>query len=199
MIEFDAYLKALAKHDRHTSTELTYRPELTFLLNSISGSTDPNIKITHEPKRLEEYGAPDYKITQSDRIIGYVETKDIGAKLDEVLKSDQIKRYKTLSNNIILTDYLQWIWLKDGKVADRQTLCYTSDLDNHRFKPDADKVKQVRNLLNNFFSTAPEGIAHTQKTGNSPGSARPSPQRIYLVRTEKTGKGRQRRQADRPV
>jgi hypothetical protein len=163
MIEFDAYLKALAKHDRHTSTELTYRPELTFLLNSISGSTDPNIKITHEPKRLEEYGAPDYKITQSDRIIGYVETKDIGAKLDEVLKSEQIKRYKTLSNNIILTDYLQWIWLKDGKVADRQTLCYTSDLDNHRFKPDADKVKQVRNLLNNFFSTAPEGIAHPKK------------------------------------
>jgi hypothetical protein len=170
MTEFVTYLKELAKHDRSKSTEMTYRPELKDLLSCISSSINSKIRITHEPKRLEEYGAPDFKITLNDRIIGYVETKDIGAKLDEVLKSDQIKRYKTLSNNIILTDYLEWIWLKDGKVTDRQTLCYTSDLDSHRFKPDTDRH------------------CPPQETGNCSGYTCPASQNLYLGGTAQTVK-----------
>jgi hypothetical protein len=39
-------------------------------------------------------------------IIGYVENKAIGENLDRVLKSEQIARYRTLSENIVVTDYL---------------------------------------------------------------------------------------------
>jgi hypothetical protein len=37
-------------------------------------------------------------------ILGYVEDKTIGENLDRVLKSEQIARYKSLSQNIVLTD-----------------------------------------------------------------------------------------------
>jgi len=62
------------------------------------------------------------KITKSGGLIlGYVENKAIGENLDKVLKSNQIARYKSLSQNIILTDYLHFIWInKDG--VQRETL-----------------------------------------------------------------------------
>jgi hypothetical protein len=49
-------------------------------------------------------GAPDFKVTKSGLILGYVENKPIGENLDRVLKSDQIARSKSLSQNIVLTD-----------------------------------------------------------------------------------------------
>jgi hypothetical protein len=55
-------------------------------------------------------------------ILGYVETKQIGENLDLVLKSEQIAKYKTLSQNIVLTDYLHFVWIsKDG--IQRESLC----------------------------------------------------------------------------
>jgi len=163
MQDFLQYIGALTKSDRTQITGHTHRKDLQILLESIAREMNLKIRIIHEPKRLDEYGAPDFKITQFELIIGYVENKKLGDKLDETLKSDQITKYKSLSGNIILTDYLEWIWLKDGKIEDRKALCYLSDLDAHRFKPDAEKINQVHNLIKNFFSTAPEGIANPKK------------------------------------
>jgi hypothetical protein len=53
-------------------------------------------------------------------ILGYVENKAMGENLAKVLKSDQIAKYKILSDNIVLTDYLQFIWInKYGPVQAR--------------------------------------------------------------------------------
>ena len=43
-------------------------------------------------------------------IVGYVETKALGENLEKVLKSDQITKYKT-RQNIVLTDYCEFIWI----------------------------------------------------------------------------------------
>ncbi len=95
-------------------------------------------------------------------ILGYVENKTIGENLDKVLKSDQIARYKSLSQNIILTDYLHFIWInKDG--IQRETLCHATDLDNRKFRLRDDRVDAVAKLLQGFFSTAPEGIGQSQQ------------------------------------
>jgi hypothetical protein len=113
--EFDVYLRKLRETPLEEHTEHTGRSALETLLNAFTArATGPKITIQHEPKRTPEKGAPDFKISRTGTILGYVETKAVGENLDKVLKSAQIARYKSLSQNIILTDYLQFIWTQQG-------------------------------------------------------------------------------------
>lgn len=89
--------------------------------NLLTEFTDTHkISIIHESRRDKKgRGAPDFKFLFNDTEIGYLENKKIGEDLDEVLKSDQIRKYKTLTDNLILTDYSRWIWIyKDEVVKD---------------------------------------------------------------------------------
>lgn len=156
---FDAYLRKLRATPPAEHTEYTGRAALEELLNAFATA---KTKIQHEPKKVSGRGAPDFKVTRQGMILGYVETKTIGENLDKVLKSDQIARYKSLSQNIILTDYLHFIWInKDG--TQRESLCHPADLENRRFRPNDDRVAAVSQLLEGFFSTAPEGIGRAQQ------------------------------------
>lgn len=159
---FDRYLLALRKTAIGDKTEHTDRSALETLLNAFAGEAEGKPKVQHEPKRVAGKGAPDFKIGRRGLILGYVENKAIGENLDKVLKSDQIGKYKELSNNIVLTDYLQFIWIgKDG--IRRETLCHESDLENRKFKVRDDRIAAVAKLLQGFFSTAPEGIGKSQQ------------------------------------
>jgi predicted helicase len=159
---FDAYLRSLRKTPLEDHTELTGRAALESLLNAVAAkAADKDTAVQHEPKREALKGAPDFKVTRRGMILGYVETKGIGENLDKVLKSEQIAKYKSLSQNIVLTDYLHFIWIgKDG--VQRETLCHATDLENPRFRPREDRVAAVGKLLEAFFSTAPEGIGRAQ-------------------------------------
>jgi N-6 DNA Methylase len=159
---FDRYLLALRKTALEEKTEHTDRLALETLLQALADETQKGIKVQHEPKRVANKGAPDFKITKSGLILGYVENKAIGEPLDKVLKSEQIVKYKTLSQNIIVTDYLHFAWInKDG--IQRETLCHGTDFENRKFRLREDRVDSVRKLLHGFFSTAPEGIGRVQQ------------------------------------
>jgi hypothetical protein len=159
---FDRYLLALRKTPIDEKTEHTDRAALQTLLQALADGSTKGVAVQHEPKRIADKGAPDFKITQRGLILGYVENKAIGENLDKVLKSDQIKRYKSLSQNIILTDYLHFIWInKDG--VQRETLCHPTDLESRKFRLHEDRVDAVAKLLQSFFSTAPEGIGRAQQ------------------------------------
>jgi hypothetical protein len=159
--DFERYLLALRKIALSEKTEHTDRLALETLLQAFAGEAGGGIRVQHEPKRAADKGAPDFKITKSGLILGYVENKGIGEPLDKVLKSDQIARYKTLSQNIVLTDYLHFIWIgKDG--IQRATLCHATDLENRKFRLRDESVAEVARLLEAFFSTAPEGIGRSQ-------------------------------------
>ena len=67
----------------------------------------------NEPKLAGDKGFPDFKVAKAGSIVGYVEVKTIGENLDAVLKSKQIEKYKSLSKNILLTDYLHFIWINN--------------------------------------------------------------------------------------
>jgi len=159
---FDRYLHAL-RQDRDDKTELSDRGALETLLKVAAQESDPAIRVIHEAKKVRGKGGPDFKVMKAGMILGYVEDKTIGANLDEVLKSDQITRYKQLSNNILLTDYLQFVWLKDGKVNGRELIAFPHDLEGKAKKPREDRVKAVSTLLRAFFSTAPEGIGRAEQ------------------------------------
>lgn len=159
---FDRYLLALRKTPLDEKTEHTDRSALETLLQAVADEGDSDATVHHEPKRVAEKGAPDFKVVRRGLILGYVENKGIGESLDKVLKSDQIARYKTLSQNIILTDYLHFIWInKDG--IQRETLCHATDLENPKFRLREDRVAAVSQLLQGFFSTAPQDIARAQQ------------------------------------
>ncbi len=159
---FDRYLLALRKTPVDDKTEHTDRAALESLLQAVADANALGVGVHHEPKRVADKGAPDFKVTKGGLILGYVENKAIGENLDKVLKSDQIARYKSLSQNIILTDYLHFAWInKDG--IQRETLCHATDLENLKYRLRDDRVAAVSKLLQGFFSTAPEGIGRAQQ------------------------------------
>lgn len=159
---FETYLHSL-RQDRDQKTEHSDRTALEALLKASAHAADPAIRIIHEPKRVRGAGAPDFRVMKAAMILGYVEDKAIGENLDQVLKSDQIARYKQLSSNILLTDYLQFIWIKDGKVNGREPIAFPHDLEGRQRRPREDRVKAVATLLRGFFSIAPEGIGRAQQ------------------------------------
>ena len=98
----EGYLKQVTQqHRQSNATEHSYRPYLQSLVQEIV----PKIGITNEPRR-QACGAPDYVLSRGDVPVGYIETKDIAANLDAVEKTDQLRRYLTGLDNLILTDYL---------------------------------------------------------------------------------------------
>jgi len=159
---FNRYLLALRKTSVDEKTEHTDRAALQSLLQAVADAGASGVGVQHEPKRVADKGAPDFKVTKGGLILGYVENKAIGENLDKVLKSDQIKRYKGLSQNIILTDYLHFIWInKDG--IQRETLCHATDLESPKFRLHEDRIAAVNKILQGFFSTAPEGIGRARQ------------------------------------
>jgi N-6 DNA Methylase len=162
---FDAYLKHLRATPREEHTEHTGRAALETLLNSFaSDAMVSGITVQHEPKRQDDKGAPDFKIKRAGMILGYVEVKSIGENLDKVLKSDQIKKYRTLSGNIIVTDYFQFIRIDEtGKVMAREALAFPSDLESRTVRIAPEKAEAVALLLSSFFSAAPQGLARAEQ------------------------------------
>jgi hypothetical protein len=162
MIEaFKAYFDQIKKLDVKDSTEHTLRPALDHLLKAFAGE---KIKVIHEPKRDQTgKGAPDFKFKTNDEcILGYLENKKIEENLDQVLRSDQIAKYKQLSGNLILTNYLEWLWLKDGAITKRETLCYPSDVGYPKARLDPDKAAKVAALIAAFLSTPPKGLGRAK-------------------------------------
>jgi hypothetical protein len=160
---FDRYLLALRKTALDDKTEHTDRGALEALLNAFAKDAEGRPKVQHEPKRASGKGAPDFKVSKNGLILGYVENKAIGENLAKVLKSEQIAKYKTLSQNIILTDYLTFIWINRYGPTRTEALCHPADLENRRFKLRDDHIEAVTKLLEGFFSSAPEGIGKSQQ------------------------------------
>jgi hypothetical protein len=141
--DFDVYLKKIRGTALSEQTEHTSRSALENLLNDFAAKAGSNrVQVVHEPTRQQGFGAPDFKIKSKGMTLGYVELKAIGTNLDKELKSDQFKKYRTLSDNILVTDYLQWIWLdsKTGKAQARERLIEESDLEGKSLRINPEKA-----------------------------------------------------------
>ncbi len=161
MIDFKQYIKELQSVPIDEITEHSKRFALETILRELANgcaTANKKINVLHEPKRKDNYGSPDFKIYKENSIIGYVENKKITENLDKILKTEQIKKYRELSQNLLITNYIEFVWIK-GEMIQRETLCYLSDIENKKFKLDKEKAEKVEKLLLNFFSQAPEKIA----------------------------------------
>jgi predicted helicase len=112
------YLSALnSRYRLGNATEHTFRGDLQKLLESLA----PGISATNEPKR-QACGSPDYILTNKKEIpVGYIEAKDIGdSDLHGVKKNgnkEQFDRYKGSLDNLIFTDYLEFVYFRNGELA----------------------------------------------------------------------------------
>ncbi|UPA14311.1 type ISP restriction/modification enzyme [Borrelia turicatae] len=159
---FQEYINNLKSTLIEDKTELTDRAHLEKLIDKLK--TNPKIQIQHEPKRHKEgLGAPDFIIRNNGNIIGYIEVKKIEQNLDETLNGPQIEKYKQLSNNILLTNYIEFIWIKNGNVNLREVLVFKTDLGKNNIKIDNAKSNKVVSILNEFLKTPVEKIESTEK------------------------------------
>ena len=160
---FDRYLNALRATPIDEKTEHTDQAALESLLNALREAHAPNASVQHEPKRAGDKGSPDFRLSRNGMVVGYVEVKTIGENLDRTLRSDQITKYVTLSPNIVLTDYLHFIWVREGKVVAREQIAHESDvMPGARGGPLPDRAAAVEALLRGFVSSAPEGIGRAE-------------------------------------
>ncbi|KAF0109801.1 MAG: N-6 DNA methylase [Chloroflexi bacterium] len=110
-ITFEEYIKKIeADYRRGNATEYTYRGSLELLVESYGKGVDAS----NDPKHIE-CGAPDFIVEKGKVPLGYIETKDVGADLDKIEKSDQMKRYLPALHNLILTDYVEFRWYVNGE------------------------------------------------------------------------------------
>lgn len=130
------------------TTEHSFRTQLENFLKNI----DPKCSPLHESKRDKIFGAPDFKIFYGGIKVGYIETKDLGVNLDEILKTDQIKKYSDSINNLILTNYCRFILIRNGENVLDVPLFTLSDLDNSRFKISPERIAEFGKLMDTFLT-----------------------------------------------
>ncbi len=136
----NTYLNTLGK--TYSATEHSHRPALTMLL----GEMIPDAQATNEPRRIE-CGAPDFVIHRKEIPFGYVETKNIGANLDDAAHRAQIKRYSDALDNLIFTDYLTFRLIREGAVV--AEVCI-GELRGDKIKPLPQNFDAFVDLLKSF-------------------------------------------------
>ena len=163
------YLNSI-KNMSEKDKEHTHRSALENLLNEIKDATgNGRIKIIHEPNNDKEgRGAPDFRFEINSLIVGYIENKRVNANLDEVIKSEQIKKYLELSDNIIITDYLRFIRIdKDGNIISEVRLCELSELKNYNKAFMQSKQLNLKEKANKLFEIFKLFLFHKPKQINS--------------------------------
>ncbi|WP_162969527.1 type ISP restriction/modification enzyme [Helicobacter pylori] len=135
------------------SNELTHRPSLYNLLDGLKKNFNKEFKIEHEPKKDKQGSQPDFRVSFQGLSIGYIENKRAGTNLSQLLKSDQIRKYLELNPNLMLTDYLNFMWVgKDENNAPLIKKEISVASPDELFKPLKPKPQTERDLIELFKS-----------------------------------------------
>ncbi|WP_236640015.1 type ISP restriction/modification enzyme [Helicobacter pylori] len=138
------------------SNELTHRRSLHDLLDSLKDNFNKEFKIEHEPKKDKQGGQPDFRVSFQGLNIGYIENKKVGTDLNQLLKKDQILKYLELNPNLMLTDYLNFVWVgKDEEnkpLIKREISVASPDELSKPIKPNPQTERDLVELFKSFFN-----------------------------------------------
>ena len=151
-----SYLKEIEKLKSPISNEHTYRTPLENLLKSFAVKLYPNSNISIQQEvSAEKKIFPDFTAMDEDKgIIGFIECKDIGFDLHKAIEGngnfkiykEQLLKYLNKHNNLIYTDYINFIYLtldKNQIKIKNEVSLSSKDLDNN--------IKIFENMLEDFF------------------------------------------------
>ncbi|MFP6301523.1 type ISP restriction/modification enzyme [Helicobacter pylori] len=137
------------------SNELTHRPSLYNLLDKLKNHFNKEFKIEHEPER-KQGSQPDFRISYQGLNIGYIENKRVGTNLSQLLKSDQIRKYLELNPNLMLTDYLNFMWVgkdeKNASLIKKEISVASLDGLSKPLKPNPQTERDLIELFKSFFN-----------------------------------------------
>jgi predicted helicase len=162
-MNFLSYLSDISEIYRTNDyLEHSYRTPFQNMLGEFCNENiKADFKIIHEPRR-KEFGAPDFKvIDKANNVIGYIECKDIDKDISREIKTKQMEKYISISNNIILTNYIDFILIKNGSIVKKVSLVELSSLQKKKFGKEDNEA--VNDLLINFFISKPELINDSNK------------------------------------
>jgi hypothetical protein len=157
--DFGAYLRELRDVRTHpeATPELSLRQALITVLREGAGA---GLTIFGEVTTVE--GQPDIIVKRGPLVVGYGETKPPGTmhQLEAVLDTPQLAAYRRLPN-LLLTDYLHFILLRDGGEVRRASLISTADLDaGHLTHTDRGAAEEV---LSAWLSAEPAQITSSER------------------------------------
>ncbi|GAA7182287.1 DNA methyltransferase [Helicobacter pylori] len=153
------------------SNELTHRTFLQNLLEGLKENLNTEFKIEHEPKKDKQGGQPDFRISYQGLNIGYIENKRVGTDLNQLLKSDQILKYLELNPNLMLTDYLNFVWVgkdENNKPSIKREISIASlDELSKPLKPKSQTERDLIELFRGFFNHEAAPITNAKDFANA--------------------------------
>ncbi|WP_000910930.1 type ISP restriction/modification enzyme [Helicobacter pylori] len=140
------------------SNELTHRLFLHNLLDKLKNHFNKEFKIEHEPKR-DQGSQPDFRVSFQGFNIGYIENKRAGTDLRKIVeseKSDQILKYLELNPNLMLTDYLNFVWVgkdeNNAPLIKKEISVASLDELSKTLKPNPQTERDLIGFFKGFFN-----------------------------------------------
>lgn len=149
-----SYIKEIvAAYNRGDAREESFYIVLEKLIvNTADALRKKNIHITILPKKTEA-GNPDFRVWDGkSKIVGYIEAKAPGTDLDDVENSEQLKRYINTFPNLILTDFFEFRFFRDGKPVDAVSIARKHTLLKLGAKPVLENEDEFKELFFKYFS-----------------------------------------------
>ncbi|MBE9231335.1 N-6 DNA methylase [Cuspidothrix issatschenkoi LEGE 03284] len=172
MFNFNNYTQNLQKNIKHGG-ECSHYSSLQSLIEGLEIGINTIVE-----EKGNQAGIPDLTIRKNERVVGYIEAKDINININKLDKQNeqQIKRYleSNIGYNFILTNYLQFRWYVDGeceKTAELATLEQGEITLVDDLKPITELLQSFLNQkakdINNYYDLAKEMAAYTKTIRNA--------------------------------
>ena len=156
-MEFKKYHDSI-KDKIELSTEYTLRTDFEILINAIKPRK--SVEIIQENKKTETqtFGKPDFKVTENELEIGWIETKPFNDDLSVYVDTPQLKRYLNVIPNLLFTNYRDFILFRDGEPILNSTLLIKGEK-----KLQDSNIEKTKIVINEFFDGKFQQIEKTEK------------------------------------
>ena len=172
MLNFNNYIQNLQKNIKHGG-ERSHYSSLQGLIEGLEIGINTIVE-----EKGNQAGIPDLTIRKNERVVGYIEAKDININITKLDKQNeqQIKRYleSNIGYNFILTNYLQFRWYVNGeceKIAELATLEQGEITLVDDLTPITELLQSFLNQkakdINNYYDLAKEMAAYTKTIRNA--------------------------------
>lgn len=151
---FNQYLQNLNEvAARGDAREESFYSSLRELFENVAQATrHSHVHVTTLPKSTEA-GNPDFRLWNgTDRIIGYIEAKNPTEEhLDQIEESEQLRRYRDIFPNLILTNFVEFRLYRNGERVDQVVGARSFLLNQLRTAPPVEKPDDLWALLERFL------------------------------------------------
>lgn len=147
------YLSSIFKtYQKGDAREESYYKHLAdFITEFSSTKRKKKIDVTILPKKTEA-GNPDFRIWDGrQKIIGYIEAKDLGVDLDRIEESEQLGRYLSTFPNLILTNFTEFRLYRNGERVDKVSIARPFVIKKLSTIPPLENEEKLFGLLERFL------------------------------------------------